>query len=192
MAAQKSPLLGYNHNLKYKGRVYHVQTEDSGLDNPHTFTHLFHSGSILRTSKQEYRDLLGDPEWESKLRERMQVQHKEMIRELVKGLCDDRILAFFGTLEAEVEEEVPMATLQPPPRRERTTKGEAVAPAPPVQQVQQAVHGLLVNLVLRHGGGRQAVDPAVAVQPVDVDGDRGDGHGFRVHVWPSTAETRRN
>ena len=26
----RSPVLGYNHNLKYRGRIFHVQTEDSG------------------------------------------------------------------------------------------------------------------------------------------------------------------
>lgn len=27
-------LLGYNHNITYKGEVFHVQTEDSGVKNP--------------------------------------------------------------------------------------------------------------------------------------------------------------
>jgi hypothetical protein len=133
MATQKSPLLGYNHNLKYKGRVYHVQTEDSGLDNPHIFTHLFHDGTILSTARQEYQDLVGDPDWESQLRGRMQAQHKDMMKGLIKGACDDRILEFFGVLEAEVEEEIPMATLPPPPKRERPaaeTPPPVVPPAP--------------------------------------------------------------
>ncbi|MDY0003020.1 MAG: hypothetical protein RBU30_17095 [Polyangia bacterium] len=133
MATQKSPLSGYNHNLKYKGRVYHVQTEDSGLDNPHIFTHLFHDGTILSTAKQEYKDLLSDPDWESKLRTRMQSQHKDMMKELVKGGCDERIVAFFGMLEALVEEEIPMATLPPPPKRERAASGEAPAPRAPTR-----------------------------------------------------------
>lgn len=131
MAAQKSPLLGYNHNLKYKGRVYHVQTEDSGLDNPHIFTHLFHDGTILRSAKQEYHDLLGNPDWEATLRGRMQAQHKDMMKELIKGSCDERILSFFGTLEAEVEEEVPMATLPPAPKRERALP-QGGSPATPL------------------------------------------------------------
>jgi len=27
-------LLGYNHNITYKGDVFHIQTEDSGVKNP--------------------------------------------------------------------------------------------------------------------------------------------------------------
>ena len=49
----RSPLLGFNHNLKYRGRVYHIQTEDSGEANPHIFTHLVHNGIILSTRKTE-------------------------------------------------------------------------------------------------------------------------------------------
>ena len=38
--AKRSPILGYNHNVRYRGLIFHVQTEDSGLMNPHLFTHL--------------------------------------------------------------------------------------------------------------------------------------------------------
>ena len=50
----RSPLLGYNHNIRYNGRLYHVQTEDSGVNNPHIFTHLFHGGTILASHRSDY------------------------------------------------------------------------------------------------------------------------------------------
>src|SRR5882724_11426117 len=43
---KRSPILGYNHNVRYRGLVFHVQTEDSGVASPHLFTHLFHTGVI--------------------------------------------------------------------------------------------------------------------------------------------------
>ena len=132
MAAQKSPLVGYNHNLKYKERVYHVQTEDSGLGNPHIFTHLFHDGTILNTLKQDYNDLVGTATWEDDLRGRMQNQHKDMMKGLVKGTFNDKIVQFFGDLEAAEAEEMPMATLPPPPKRERSKP--APRPAAPAEQ----------------------------------------------------------
>ncbi len=131
MAAQKSPLLGYNHNLKYKGRVYHVQTEDSGLENPHIFTHLFHDGSILNTLKQEYRDLIDQADWESQLRSRMQRQHKDMMKSMIRGALDEKIVQFFGVLEPEQEEDVPVATLPPAPRREPAATPPPQAPSQP-------------------------------------------------------------
>jgi hypothetical protein len=36
--------MGFNNNVKYEGNVFHVQTEDSGLDAPHIITHLFADG----------------------------------------------------------------------------------------------------------------------------------------------------
>ncbi len=131
MAAKKSPLSGYNHNLKYQNRVYHVQTEDSGRDNPHIFTHLFHDGAILNSSRSEYAALVNEPDWESQLRALMQHQHKDMMKGLIKGAFDDKIVGFFGVLEAEVAEELPMATLPPPPKRERAKSSETAAAPPP-------------------------------------------------------------
>ena len=55
--ARVSPVLGYNHNLRHGGRVFHVQTEDSGQGYARLHTHLFYEGTILSTKKQEY-----DPE----------------------------------------------------------------------------------------------------------------------------------
>ena len=52
--AKRSPILGYNHNVRFRGIVFHVQTEDSGLLNPHVFSHLFHGGVILTTRKLVY------------------------------------------------------------------------------------------------------------------------------------------
>ena len=50
----RSPVVGYNHNLRYRGRLFHVQSEDSGPVNPHVFTHLFFEGTILSSKKIQY------------------------------------------------------------------------------------------------------------------------------------------
>jgi len=136
MAAQKSPLSGYNHNLKYKSRVYHVQTEDSGRDSPHIFTHLFHDGTILSSLRSEYGDIVDAADWENQLRSRMQNQHKDMMKGLIKGSFDDKIVEFFGALEADVAEELPMTTLPPPPKRGRSGEAAAAHSPPPVGQAQ--------------------------------------------------------
>lgn len=95
----RSPVLGYNHNVRYAGRLWHVQTEDSGVNNPHVFTHLFHNGTILATKRVDY-DPSSDVGVVQKL---MQVQHKAMLRDLKAGAFDDKIGRFFG--EPVVREE---------------------------------------------------------------------------------------
>jgi hypothetical protein len=89
----RSPLLGYNHNVKYKGRIYHAQTEDSGPANPHLFTHLYHEGTIVATMRHEY-----DRESPDELvRRLMQGQHKAILKELRHGVHDERLIGFFRT-----------------------------------------------------------------------------------------------
>src|ERR1700733_1125830 len=49
--------VGVNNNVKYKGKHYHVQTEDSGLARPHVITHLFADGGrIIKSHKRGYAD----------------------------------------------------------------------------------------------------------------------------------------
>src|SRR6478736_1750020 len=97
----RSPVLGYNHNVRYAGRLWHVQTEDSGVQNPHIFTHLFHDGTILATKRVDY-DPTSDVGVVQKL---MQAQHKLMRRELKQGAFDDKISRFFGTPVVKEPEE---------------------------------------------------------------------------------------
>lgn len=133
----RSPLLGYNHNVRYGGRILHVQTEDSGPANPHLFTHLFFEGSILATKRSQYD--ANEPE--DFVRAMMQGQHKEILKDLKQGLFDDRLLEYFAArgedfispsqmpveplaaepaaplaqVEAYEEPSIPPAALSPPP-----------------------------------------------------------------------------
>ncbi|WP_342375725.1 hypothetical protein NVS55_31135 [Myxococcus stipitatus] len=80
---------GFNHNIKHKGKVYHVQTEDSGVNNPHIITHLFVGGNILASKKTSYSDILNAESLAEVVRELMEEQHKEMLRNLINGVYDN-------------------------------------------------------------------------------------------------------
>ena len=79
---------GFNHNVKHRGSVYHVQTEDSGLQNPLICTHLFLGGNVLATRRTSYAELARRPDVEAQVRKLMQEQHKEMLRQLIRGAFD--------------------------------------------------------------------------------------------------------
>lgn len=49
-------MFGYNHQIAHKGRLYHVQSEDSGRTKSHIFTHVFHAGVIMASSRVDYGD----------------------------------------------------------------------------------------------------------------------------------------
>ena len=90
--AKRSPILGYNHNVRYRGLVFHVQTEDSGLRAPHLFTHLFHAGVIVSTRKYVY----DAGATEEAIKSLMQAQHKAVMKELRRGIFDDKIDQYLG------------------------------------------------------------------------------------------------
>ena len=123
---------GFNHNIKHKGKVYHVQTEDSGVNNPHIITHLFVGGNILASKKTSYADILGAENLQEVVRELMEEQHKEMLRNLINGVYDNLESAYRayqpGQLAPDADpKSVPMQpgrSLQPPPPQ---------APPPPAE-----------------------------------------------------------
>ncbi len=88
-AEAKKMVVGFNHNIKHKGKAYHIQTEDSGLENPHIITHLFVGGNILASKKTSYADIVGAENLAQVVRELMEEQHKEMLRNLINGVYDD-------------------------------------------------------------------------------------------------------
>lgn len=82
-------VVGFNHNFSYKGQVYHVQTEDSGIRNPHIITLLYRGGTILASKKTSYADIIKVDNLESVVEELMKAQHREMLRLLKNGDFDE-------------------------------------------------------------------------------------------------------
>ena len=91
-------VLGYNHNLMYKGEVFHVQTEDSGVANPHIITLLYRGGVIISSKKTGYSDILKMDNLEVVLEELMKEQHKDMMRRLKAGEFDEKAFAIKAQL----------------------------------------------------------------------------------------------
>lgn len=92
-------VLGFNHNFMYKGEVFHVQTEDSGIAHPHFITLLYRGGVIISSKKTSYADILKMESLEAVIEELMKEQHKEMMRRLKAGDFDDAILSLFAPRE---------------------------------------------------------------------------------------------
>jgi len=80
-------ITGFNTDVKYRGVVYHVQTEDKGTANPLIETLIYKGGEILASRRPPYADLVaaGDKPAITKL---MEDQHKGMIMEVKRGRFD--------------------------------------------------------------------------------------------------------
>jgi ribosomal protein L12E/L44/L45/RPP1/RPP2 len=84
-------VVGFNHNFRYKGELFHVQTEDSGLKSPHIITLLYRGGTILASKKTSYADITKVDRLEQVVEELMKEQHREMLRRLKGGEFDEII-----------------------------------------------------------------------------------------------------
>ena len=106
-------VVGFNHNVVYKGEGFHVQTEDSGINNPHIITLLYKGGNIISSKKTSYADILKMDNLEKVVEELMKEQHKDMLRRLKAGEFDSR-LGLTGTAAA-APAETPSAATPPEP-----------------------------------------------------------------------------
>jgi hypothetical protein len=88
--AFRAPVLGYNTNVRHKGRLFHIQTEDSGVGHPHVITHLFADGGrIVASKKTAYAEHIGADNLPDFVKKLMQAQHKQMFIALRDGQFDD-------------------------------------------------------------------------------------------------------
>lgn len=87
---------GYNHNVKYQNAMFHVQTEDSGTQNPHVITHIFIGGTIVATVKTAYDMQIARNDLKAYVTGLMQKQHKAMLKSLIHGTYDASIAQMRG------------------------------------------------------------------------------------------------
>jgi hypothetical protein len=115
------PLLGFNNNVRHRGRVFHIQTEDSGIKNPRIVTHLFADGGrILRTTRTDYAEHVGREDMAQVVRKLMKEQHKAMFIALRAGELDQLIEDACG----------PFAAVEPSRPAAEAPSSPEVAPPP--------------------------------------------------------------
>jgi hypothetical protein len=136
-------LVGYNHNIMYKGEMFHVQTEDSGRTNPHIITLLYRGGTIIASKKISYADIIKVDSLEKVVEELMKEQHKEMLRNLKAGQFDERA---FGT--RPVTPEVKGPTAETPAARPEPSQPVAQNPRGPTRQ-NQSLDEIILDYLVR-------------------------------------------
>lgn len=167
MAKDPPPLLGFNNNVRHKGRIFHIQTEDSGVKHPRIVTHLFADGGrIVRTARTDYAEHVGQKDMMPIVRRMMKEQHKAMFIALRSGKLDDLLEKVCGPLAAA---------------EDGHASGETLAQAaPPPSQVESEIPS---SPEWRVDASRAAGD--VAAVP---DSALASGELHEVAVNPATAE----
>lgn len=82
-------LTGYNTDVPHEGVVYHVQTEDKGLETPIILSLVYVGGAILASKRAPYSDLIAAGFDEAVLAERIQRQHRLICAALHAGRVED-------------------------------------------------------------------------------------------------------
>lgn len=111
-------VVGFNHNFKYKEEVFHVQTEDGGLNTTNIVTLLYRGGTILARQKTSYSDIAKADNLELVVEELMKEQHKTMLKRLKAGDFDDVIDRMLQGGKTVAEEKV--AEVQAPAEPDAT------------------------------------------------------------------------
>lgn len=78
-------ITGFNQDVPYKGKVYHVQTEDRGKGNPIIETLIYTGGEILASRKSSYAEMLESGYDEAKVAQLLEQQHRRIIVEVKLG-----------------------------------------------------------------------------------------------------------
>lgn len=81
-------ITGFNTDVKCRGVVYHVQTEDKGEANPLIETLIYKGGEILASRRLPYGELIRSRDDEAAITKLMEDQHKGMIMEVKRGKFD--------------------------------------------------------------------------------------------------------
>lgn len=82
-------ITGYNTDVEFNGVVYHVQTEDKGLQTPIILSLVYSGGAILAAKRSPYDDLVARGFDETVLAERLQRQHKLICAAIHAGRIED-------------------------------------------------------------------------------------------------------
>lgn len=99
-------ITGFNTDIEHDGVIYHVQTEDKGLDTPIILSLVYAGGTILASKRAPYQDLIAEGFSDEVLAERLKRQHRLICAAIHSGRIDDLKKMSGRAKVAPVSEEV--------------------------------------------------------------------------------------
>jgi hypothetical protein len=143
-------LTGYNTDFKFQGKVYHVQTEDGGINSPSITSLLYHQGAILASRKTSYADIIKADCLEEVVRELMMGQHKQMIRDLMQGKLQSQ-----ASVQPPTPQPAPKAaSVKEPPPAPVATANPAPAPAPKGEVKEKGLDDIILEFLVQEQKGQ--------------------------------------
>lgn len=126
----KRVITGFNTDIEYEGVVYHVQTEDKGLDSPIILSLVYAGGAILASKRSPYEDLIREGFSDEALSERLKRQHRLICAAIHTGRLND-LKKMGGARDADAT--VAIEVEQPVEEVADTTDDTVEAQLPPLE-----------------------------------------------------------
>jgi len=82
-------ITGFNTDIEHDGVIYHVQTEDKGIESPLILSLVYSGGAILASKRSPYEDLIAAGFDEAALAQRLKRQHRLICAAINAGRIDD-------------------------------------------------------------------------------------------------------
>lgn len=82
-------ITGFNTDIEHNGVVYHVQTEDKGMNSPLILSLVYSGGAILASKRSPYEDLIASGFDEEVLADRVKRQHRLICAAINAGRIED-------------------------------------------------------------------------------------------------------
>lgn len=102
-------ITGFNTDVEYNKKTYHVQTEDKGFENPYVESLIYVSGAIIFSKRTSYAEKLSDGISEKEIRALMENQHKTIIAAIKRGRFESLL-----TKKEKKEAKAPMPSEETP------------------------------------------------------------------------------
>ena len=123
-------ITGFNTDIEHEGTVYHVQTEDKGLDTPLILSLVYVGGAILASKRSPYDDLIAKGFDERELADRLNRQHKLICAAIRAGRIDD--------LKRMSQRDVPPSAASKASQKGAPAKAKSAPTAPAPERKAQA------------------------------------------------------
>ena len=134
-------ITGFNTDIEHEGVVYHVQTEDKGLESPLLLSLVYVGGAILAAKRSRYEDLIASGFDEDVLSKRLKRQHQLICAAIRAGrIADLKRMGGKSVEEISAEESTTASeTIADEPRsRDTAPLDETLVPQPDQQSEAEA------------------------------------------------------
>lgn len=127
---------GFNTDVQYEGRIYHVQTEDNGQENPYFESLVYVGGTIIARKRTPYNEQLQQGANDDTIASLIKRQHQVIIAAIKAGRVEELVRHSANESDADKKSAIKKAPPKPPAQ----TNGDnaAIAAKPPAAPVKIA------------------------------------------------------